>query len=75
MLLGLAMVVAHRIQPHRLKAFFSQSVGEDPVLVVPWRVLGFHAPPWVPPAPLPPPPPLVPAGSLHPRSQLTLPDL
>ena len=32
MLLGLAMVVAHRMQPHRLKAFFSQSVGEDPVL-------------------------------------------
>ncbi|XP_052502953.1 dual oxidase maturation factor 1 [Budorcas taxicolor] len=31
-LLGLAMVVAHRMQPHRLKAFFSQSVGEDPVL-------------------------------------------
>lgn len=27
MLLGLAMVVAHRMQPHRLKAFFSQSVG------------------------------------------------
>lgn len=32
MLLGLAMVVAHRMQPHRLKAFFSQSVGEEPVL-------------------------------------------
>lgn len=26
-------------------------VREDPVLVVPWRVLGFHAPPWAPPHP------------------------
>ncbi|XP_036124894.1 dual oxidase maturation factor 1 [Molossus molossus] len=32
MLLGLAMVVAHRMQPHRLKAFFTQSVGENPGL-------------------------------------------
>ena len=24
-------------------------VGEDPVLAVPWRVLGFHSPPWAPP--------------------------
>uniref|UniRef100_A0A8C3W0K7 Dual oxidase maturation factor 1 n=1 Tax=Catagonus wagneri TaxID=51154 RepID=A0A8C3W0K7_9CETA len=31
-LLGLGLVVAHRMQPHRLKVFFSQSVGEDPVL-------------------------------------------
>ncbi|KAM9645142.1 dual oxidase maturation factor 1 isoform 4-T4 [Trichechus inunguis] len=31
-LLGLAMAVAHRMQPHRLKAFFNQSAGEDPVL-------------------------------------------
>ncbi|XP_011920583.1 PREDICTED: dual oxidase maturation factor 1 isoform X4 [Cercocebus atys] len=31
-LLGLAMVVAHRMQPHRLKAFFNQSVDEDPML-------------------------------------------
>lgn len=30
-LLGLVMAVAHRMQPHRLKAFFNQS-GEDPVL-------------------------------------------
>ncbi|XP_066200150.1 dual oxidase maturation factor 1 isoform X2 [Saccopteryx leptura] len=28
-LLGLAMVVAHRMQPHRLKAFFNQGVGEN----------------------------------------------
>ncbi|XP_016067381.1 PREDICTED: dual oxidase maturation factor 1 [Miniopterus natalensis] len=31
-LLGLAMVVAHRMQPHRLKAFFNLSIGEDPGL-------------------------------------------
>lgn len=31
-LLGLAMVVAHRTKPHRLKAFFNQSVGENPGL-------------------------------------------
>ncbi|XP_039106007.1 dual oxidase maturation factor 1 isoform X2 [Hyaena hyaena] len=31
-LLGLAMAVAHRIQPQRLKAFFNQSSGEDPTL-------------------------------------------
>ncbi|XP_055990200.1 dual oxidase maturation factor 1 isoform X2 [Sorex fumeus] len=31
-LLGLAMAVAHRMQPHRLKTFFNQSVGEGPVL-------------------------------------------
>ncbi|XP_014303140.1 dual oxidase maturation factor 1 isoform X2 [Myotis lucifugus] len=31
-LLGLAMVVAHRMKPHRLKAFFNQSVGENPGL-------------------------------------------
>ena len=31
-LLGLAMAVAHRMQPHRLKAFFNQSVGENPGL-------------------------------------------
>ncbi|PNI75093.1 DUOXA1 isoform 6 [Pan troglodytes] len=31
-LLGLAMAVAHRMQPHRLKAFFNQSVDEDPML-------------------------------------------
>uniref|UniRef100_A0A2K6S241 Dual oxidase maturation factor 1 n=1 Tax=Saimiri boliviensis boliviensis TaxID=39432 RepID=A0A2K6S241_SAIBB len=31
-LLGLAMMVAHRMQPHRLKAFFNQSVDEDPML-------------------------------------------
>ncbi|XP_060030565.1 dual oxidase maturation factor 1 isoform X3 [Erinaceus europaeus] len=31
-LLGLAMAVAHRTQPHRLKAFFNQSVGEHPVM-------------------------------------------
>ncbi|XP_037600505.1 dual oxidase maturation factor 1 isoform X2 [Cebus imitator] len=31
-LLGLATVVAHRMQPHRLKAFFNQSVDEDPML-------------------------------------------
>lgn len=30
-LLGLVMAVAHRMQPHRLKAFFNQS-SEDPVL-------------------------------------------
>nr|XP_015092705.1 dual oxidase maturation factor 1 isoform X1 [Vicugna pacos]XP_015092706.1 dual oxidase maturation factor 1 isoform X1 [Vicugna pacos]XP_031528693.1 dual oxidase maturation factor 1 isoform X1 [Vicugna pacos]XP_031528694.1 dual oxidase maturation factor 1 isoform X1 [Vicugna pacos] len=30
-LLGLAMVVAHRMQPHRLKVLFSQSVGEHAV--------------------------------------------
>ncbi|XP_036041831.1 dual oxidase maturation factor 1 isoform X2 [Onychomys torridus] len=30
-LLGLVMAVAHRMQPHRLKAFFNQSA-EDPVL-------------------------------------------
>lgn len=32
MLLGLAMAVAHRMQPHRLKAFFNQSGGEGSVL-------------------------------------------
>lgn len=32
MLLGLAMAVAHKVQPQRLKAFFNQSTGEDPVL-------------------------------------------
>ncbi|XP_034849777.1 dual oxidase maturation factor 1 isoform X2 [Mirounga angustirostris] len=32
MLLGLAMAVAHRMQPQRLKAFFNQSTGEDPSL-------------------------------------------
>ncbi|XP_040825087.1 dual oxidase maturation factor 1 isoform X1 [Ochotona curzoniae] len=31
-LLGLAMAVAHRLQPHRLKAFFNQSAQEDPML-------------------------------------------
>ncbi|XP_015413109.1 PREDICTED: dual oxidase maturation factor 1 isoform X2 [Myotis davidii] len=31
-LLGLAMVAAHRMKPHRLKAFFNQSVGENPGL-------------------------------------------
>uniref|UniRef100_A0A3Q2GZ19 Dual oxidase maturation factor 1 n=1 Tax=Equus caballus TaxID=9796 RepID=A0A3Q2GZ19_HORSE len=31
-LLGLAMAVAHRMQPHRLKAFFNQSGGEGSVL-------------------------------------------
>ncbi|XP_012504684.1 PREDICTED: dual oxidase maturation factor 1 isoform X2 [Propithecus coquereli] len=31
-LLGLAMVVAHRMQPHRVKAFFNQSVEEDYLL-------------------------------------------
>ncbi|KAF6129792.1 dual oxidase maturation factor 1 [Phyllostomus discolor] len=31
-LLGLVMVVAYRMQPHRLKAFFNQSVGENPGL-------------------------------------------
>ncbi|XP_003791840.1 dual oxidase maturation factor 1 isoform X1 [Otolemur garnettii] len=31
-LLGLAMAVAHRMQPHRLKAFFNQSVEEDHML-------------------------------------------
>ncbi|XP_011353350.1 dual oxidase maturation factor 1 isoform X2 [Pteropus vampyrus] len=31
-LLSLAMAVAHRMQPHRLKAFFNQSVGENPGL-------------------------------------------
>ncbi|XP_004466821.2 dual oxidase maturation factor 1 [Dasypus novemcinctus] len=31
-LLGLAVAVANRLQPHRLKAFFNQSAGEDPVL-------------------------------------------
>ncbi|XP_003420205.1 dual oxidase maturation factor 1 [Loxodonta africana] len=31
-LLGLAMAVAHRMRPHRLKAFFNQSADEDPVL-------------------------------------------
>ncbi|XP_045438929.1 dual oxidase maturation factor 1 isoform X4 [Pipistrellus kuhlii] len=31
-LLGLAMVVAHRTKPHRLKAFFNQSAGENPGL-------------------------------------------
>nr|XP_021500752.1 dual oxidase maturation factor 1 isoform X2 [Meriones unguiculatus] len=30
-LLGLVMAVAHRVQPHRLKAFFNQS-SEDPVM-------------------------------------------
>ncbi|XP_054420970.1 dual oxidase maturation factor 1 [Pteronotus mesoamericanus] len=29
-LLGLVVAVAHRMQPHRLKAFFNQSVGESP---------------------------------------------
>lgn len=32
MLLALVMVVAHRRKPHRLKAFFNQSVGETPGL-------------------------------------------
>lgn len=32
MLLGLAMAVAHRMHPQRLKAFFTQSSGEDPAL-------------------------------------------
>lgn len=32
-------------------------VGEDPVLAVPWRVLGFYAPPWAHPPPPPSPPP------------------
>ncbi|XP_004408739.1 PREDICTED: dual oxidase maturation factor 1 isoform X2 [Odobenus rosmarus divergens] len=32
MLLGLAMAVAHRMQPQRLKAFFNQSTGKDPSL-------------------------------------------
>ncbi|XP_045678977.1 dual oxidase maturation factor 1 [Phyllostomus hastatus] len=31
-LLGLVMAVAYRMQPHRLKAFFNQSVGENPGL-------------------------------------------
>ncbi|KAM6201103.1 dual oxidase maturation factor 1-like isoform 5-T5 [Rhynchocyon petersi] len=31
-LLGLAMAVAHRMQPHKLKAFFNQTAGEDPIL-------------------------------------------
>ncbi|XP_076983865.1 dual oxidase maturation factor 1 [Tamandua tetradactyla] len=31
-LLGLAMAVAHRMQPHKLKAFFNQSAVEDPML-------------------------------------------
>uniref|UniRef100_A0A667H2D1 Dual oxidase maturation factor 1 n=1 Tax=Lynx canadensis TaxID=61383 RepID=A0A667H2D1_LYNCA len=31
-LLGLAMAVAHRMHPQRLKAFFTQSSGEDPTL-------------------------------------------
>uniref|UniRef100_A0A8C9AG72 Dual oxidase maturation factor 1 n=1 Tax=Prolemur simus TaxID=1328070 RepID=A0A8C9AG72_PROSS len=31
-LLGLAMVVAHRMQPHRVKAFFNQNVEEDHML-------------------------------------------
>lgn len=31
-LLGLAVVVAHRMQPHRLKAFFNQSMGEGAML-------------------------------------------
>ncbi|XP_004609688.1 dual oxidase maturation factor 1 isoform X2 [Sorex araneus] len=31
-LLGLAMAAAHRMQPHRLKTFFNQSMGEGPVL-------------------------------------------
>ncbi|XP_040348498.1 dual oxidase maturation factor 1 isoform X1 [Herpailurus yagouaroundi] len=31
-LLGLAMAVAHRMHPQRLKAFFTQSSGEDPAL-------------------------------------------
>ncbi|XP_007933418.1 dual oxidase maturation factor 1 [Orycteropus afer afer] len=31
-MLGLVMAVAYRMQPHRLKAFFNQSAGEDPVL-------------------------------------------
>ncbi|KAM5337882.1 dual oxidase maturation factor 1 isoform 2-T8 [Glossophaga mutica] len=31
-LLGLVMAVAHRMQPHRLKAFFNQSAGENPRL-------------------------------------------
>ncbi|XP_069316686.1 dual oxidase maturation factor 1 isoform X2 [Eulemur rufifrons] len=31
-LLGLAMVVAHRMQPHRVKAFFNQNVEEDHTL-------------------------------------------
>uniref|UniRef100_A0A8C5W4I7 Dual oxidase maturation factor 1 n=1 Tax=Microcebus murinus TaxID=30608 RepID=A0A8C5W4I7_MICMU len=31
-LLGLAMGVAHRMQPHRVKAFFNQSVEEDHML-------------------------------------------
>ncbi|XP_008060851.1 dual oxidase maturation factor 1 isoform X1 [Carlito syrichta] len=31
-LLGLTMAVVHRMQPHRLKAFFNQSTEEDPML-------------------------------------------
>lgn len=31
-LLGLAMGVAHRMHPHRLKVFFNHSVGENPGL-------------------------------------------
>ncbi|XP_006883006.1 PREDICTED: dual oxidase maturation factor 1 [Elephantulus edwardii] len=31
-LLGLAVTVAHRMQPHRLKAFFNQSAEEEPML-------------------------------------------
>ncbi|XP_069910227.1 dual oxidase maturation factor 1 isoform X1 [Oryctolagus cuniculus] len=34
-LLGLAMLVAHRMQPHRLKAFFNQSAEEDPLQLGP----------------------------------------
>lgn len=34
-LLGLAMLVAHRMQPHRLKAFFNQSAEEDPLQLSP----------------------------------------
>ena len=32
MLLGLAMAVAHRMRPQRLKACFNQSTGDDPRL-------------------------------------------
>lgn len=32
MLLGLALGVAHRRQPHKLKAFFNHSAGENPGL-------------------------------------------
>lgn len=32
LLLGMAVAVAHRLQPQRLKTFFNQSAGEDPLL-------------------------------------------